>query len=203
MTTQDQEIKKRYEHISVSDPKFDELDSAIRQSYPNCCIVQIQKVLIDPILEEKFLKHYERFLKKDVNTKIVQLYHGTGLNSIYSIITDGFLTSKNTTSAYGLGTYFSNSSTMSQSYAYNKSVDVQGTISYMIVADVVISDKVIGHYGINKNLGNMPLRMTPQQSSGNENNEKIPSCYVNNLTLVEQRNLVDCNPFHLQMVHFN
>lgn len=151
---------KLYEHVSISDPIFDKLDTAIRSSYPNCCIIQIQRVLVNPVLEEKFLKHYE-YCQTKTQTKIEQLYHGTGRTSIKSIITDGFLVSKNVASAYGRGTYFSNVSTMAQSYATSKLSDLSSTISYMIVADVIISDMALG--------------------SLSSSSSSRPSCYVNDI----------------------
>ena len=167
------------EHISVSDPKFDELDKAIRESYPNCCIVQIQKVTMDKNIEENFLRHYERFTKINDKTKIVQLYHGCSVESVNKIIHNGFLISENVNGAFGIGTYFSNSSFMSQSYAYQKLID-QGTISYIIVADVVISDVVLGSAGINS--GNKEML---------EKDRNWPSCYVNR----KQKTSIFCIPY--------
>lgn len=154
------------EHVGLSDKKYDQIIEMISTSYPNSCIVEILKIYTEPSKETLFMNHFNNYQ----NAKIVELFHGTGKDSIESITQEGFVVSKNKVSAFGKGTYFSNIARIAVEYG-NKAMLRQGKtltlkpsskeLTYVILADVVLgTDAVLG---------------------GHQVQDHKPSHYVNNL----------------------
>jgi hypothetical protein len=105
-------------------------------------------------------KNYLNDCKTKEKVDIIELFHGTSEESLNSILKFGFIKSKNVISAYGVGTYFSNSALVANQYVNSRASKYQRSahsIRYVFLADIIISD-----IGIN---GSVP----------------VPSCYVNNL----------------------
>ncbi len=150
-------------HIFLSDKRYDVILNSIRATYPNSCIIEIKEVINDEDRVQDFLKNYEKELNLKESTKIIELFHGTDEKSSYDIIHEGFLVSRSKISAYGKGTYFSNSAEIAKSYALSRgNKKNQYNLLYVIIADVIVSDMKLGR-GIS-------LSQYPQSVS----------CYVNN-----------------------
>jgi hypothetical protein len=152
----------------LDDKRYNDISKSIRKTYPNSCIIEIKEVINNDdriaLFLENYEKEYEKKLIDNIDTKIIELFHGTDEDSSYNIIDEGFMVSKNKVSAYGKGTYFSNSAEIAKSYAISRgNLKNQNNLLYVIIADIIISDMICGsglHYG----------------------DKKIPSCYVNSLT---------------------
>jgi hypothetical protein len=132
--------------IKLSDPEYDRISQLVRKSYPNACIVQIGKVenkILTSRFEDKFSQMKEKYSNTSTVPKIIELFHGTRENNVWNIVNTGFLTSKNVTSAYGIGTYLSNLAHISWSYSLKrttKSSKEDSELAYMILCDVIIGE---------------------------------------------------------------
>ncbi len=134
------------EHVGLSDKKYDQIIEMISKSYPNSCIVEILRIYTNPDKETLFMNHFNNFNTKGAKPKIVELFHGTGKDSIESISQEGFMVSKNKISAFGKGTYFSNIAQIALEYG-NKAKTAKQELTYVILADVVIgTDAVLGNH---------------------------------------------------------
>lgn len=151
-------------HIFLNDKRYDVILKSIRATYPNSCIIEIKEVINDDDRVQVFLKNYEKELNLKESTKIIELFHGTDETSSYNIVDEGFLVSRNKISAYGKGTYFSNSADIAKSYALSRgNKRSQNNLLYVIIADVIVSDMQLGG----------GISLSPFAPS--------ISCYVNNL----------------------
>jgi hypothetical protein len=119
--------------ILLSDKMYDNLVESIRKTYPNSCVLWIDKIE-NKSLEERFQNRYESILYNYSDVKIEQLYHGTSEHCMNNIIQNGFESKYNKVGVYGKGTYFSPLATMSAGYSKPKSDEV----SYMFMCDVII-----------------------------------------------------------------
>ncbi len=152
-------------HMFLSDKRYDVILKSIRVTYPNSCIIEIKEVVNDDDRIQAFLKNYENELNLKENTKIIELFHGTDEDSSYNIVDQGFLMSYNKISAFGKGTYFSNSADIAKSYALSRGHKrSQNNLLYVIIADVIVSDTQLG--------GGMSLSLFSPSVS----------CYVNSVT---------------------
>lgn len=135
--------------ISLSDPMYDKLVNNIRKTYPNSCILWIDKIT-NQELDERFqicyLNILENRMKTNDTVEILELYHGTSEEAIHSIIKNGFDSGYNRVSAYGKGTYFSPRATMSATYSKPK----KDEISYMFMCDVICGKYKLGSPNILK-----------------------------------------------------
>lgn len=124
-----------FKGVSLSSKIYDDIDSMIKQTYPNACILYVDEIINDN-LYSKFLNKKEEIenLRGKENVHILQLFHGTKYNCINNIAMNGFLTNYNITSAYGKGTYFSTTAMYSRDYTDKDNED----ISYMFVCDVLV-----------------------------------------------------------------
>jgi hypothetical protein len=158
-------------HIFLDDKRYDSILNSIRATYPNSCIIEIKEVINDDDRVQVFLKNYEKELNLKESTKLIELFHGTDENSSYNIIDEGFLISRNKISAYGKGTYFSNSADIAKSYALSRgNKKSQNNLLYVIIADVIVSDMQLGS----------PPSLVSSASSASSVSPSV-SCYVNNV----------------------
>ena len=120
--------------LSMSDKKYEEITNLVSESYPNSCICWIDQVN-NTYLEYEFTKLFDSIVekRKKIKPKIVQMFHGTKEENVSPIIYNGFDTSKNKVSAYGIGTYFAKKA----SYSYNYMHPGKEQISYMFLSDVI------------------------------------------------------------------
>jgi hypothetical protein len=149
-------------YISPNDKIYETISSSIRKTYPNAYIIGVNGI-IDKHREELFQSNYEKECKDKKNVKIINLFHGTSENSLDSIMENGFIKNKNVISAYGVGTYFSNSALVASQYANSRASETQKKshdIIYMFISEVIISDMIVFQKGLGE--------INPE-----------PSCYVN------------------------
>ena len=119
----------------------------IMKSYPNFCIIEISKVNNLEEKEIEILLNYQLEFNKNEDANITQLFHGTSTEAVDDILENGFLKEKNM-SSYGKGTYFSNDASYSIKYSNPKSSKNQReshNLIFIIIADVIISDKSYSH----------------------------------------------------------
>jgi hypothetical protein len=98
------------EPILLSNKLYDELDEELRKSFPNACVLYIERV-VNP----EVLTRYETFVGGN-DVKEMRLFHGTSAKSIASICEYGYKKSYNKVSAYGHGTYFARAGSLSKNY---------------------------------------------------------------------------------------
>ena len=134
--------------IFISDPLFDEITNRIKESYPNSCVLFIDRIE-NPELEALYETQKSTVMEScgiiGETASEALLFHGTHANIIDKIATEGFDPAKNVTSAYGRGTYFAKNAKYSISYM--KSKDNHG-ISYMFLAKVIIGKTTKGSSSI-------------------------------------------------------
>ena len=114
--------------IYVSNPVFDQIDTKLKTSYPNSCVLWIER-----IENSKLTEKFEKFQLAHPDFKLVELYHGTKKQHIQTIVDHGFLKEKNKVSMYGIGSYFSPLGSMSAKYT-----DVSNGVSYVFLCDVLV-----------------------------------------------------------------
>lgn len=119
-------------YLSLSDPKYDEIESHVRATYANSCIVWIEEIS-NPQLESAFIAYRDSFVPP-ASPNVKRLFHGTNEAIARIIIQDGFDPSKNKASAYGLGVYFSTRALYSKDYCHPTGGQ---DYVYMLVCDVV------------------------------------------------------------------
>lgn len=125
--------------VKLGSETYNSIEEKVRETMDNdICILFIEKIE-NQVLHSKFIECKNNI--KDV--KQMQLFHGRKAESIDSIATCGYDISKNVTSAYGKGTYFSTKA--SYSFDFMKSSDLKGT-SYMFYSDVLVGEKDKDHY---------------------------------------------------------
>ena len=128
--------------ISPSSAIFDELEQVIAKTCPDECLISIEEIM-NTELEERYRarRHYIQDLG-DVNE--VRVFHGARhFKAISSILSDGFKSGLNTTSAFGRGTYFATSYGYSKSYS---SLEKMTTNPYKIIllCDISYHKLVLG-----------------------------------------------------------
>lgn len=100
---------------------FDVICDRIYESYKDACILYI-----DQVVNELLLERYNTFKlihQDDPRYKEYQVFHGTDKDSIRNIAFNGFDISYNTTSAHGKGTYFADKAHMSMGYTTSKEIN--------------------------------------------------------------------------------
>lgn len=137
----------KIEGISLSSNDYNEIEKSIVESYPNACILYIDKIINDT-LESRFNIYLAELKDKRGEDKIAirRVFHGTKSGNINSIASNGFLTSLNARSVYGKGSYFSTRANYSKDYTDNDRDDV----SYLFVCDICIGK--IGYISKDKDI---------------------------------------------------
>lgn len=121
--------------ILMSNKKYDEIVGIIRESYPNSCILYIDEISVPSVNQMEFEMVYQNiYEKRGEYPEIKQLYHGTDERSANNIIIKGFDPDYNTVSAFGKGSYFATSATMSSKYSKPR----KDGICFMLVCDVLV-----------------------------------------------------------------
>ena len=115
--------------VYMSDPIYDSLVNQLRISYPNVCVLYIDRVS-NPNLEKEFEKRKLQF------TNEKQLFHGTTASSIHPIVNEGYQASYNKRAVFGPGTYFSSLASYSKDYAQETNTGE----SYLIVNRVLLGN---------------------------------------------------------------
>jgi Poly(ADP-ribose) polymerase catalytic domain len=123
--------------IFMDDKAYQTISDRVRESYPNSCILFIDKVE-NPNLQIAYENRKRLIELERGKVEEMQLFHGTHANLIDKIAYEGFDPEKSVVAAYGPGTYFATNA--GYSFSYMKSMDKSG-ISYMFYADVLIGKK--------------------------------------------------------------
>ena len=122
----------RFEAILMDNKIYDELVSYVRTSFPNACILYIDRV-INHALKARFDTYCS---KKDIGTlDIKRLFHGTSESAVPSICSKGYQNALNKRSAYGHGTYFASAGSYSKEYS---DINIQSGESFMIINQVAV-----------------------------------------------------------------
>ena len=154
------------ETLFMSDKKYDEISNRVYESYPNACILFIDNVVNEDLLQEYEAKKTE-IMEQRGSVEELLLFHGTKHSLINVIALNGFDPSKNVTSAYGKGTYFARDARYSSDYM--KTADGDG-ISYMFLCKVLVGTKVLhsqkhdalDYYNYVDNVHNTAIYVTPE-----------------------------------------
>ena len=116
-------------YVDLSDPVYREIEERIRATYPNSCIVWMER-LLNPHLENEFKMYQSTIKPPNVKT----LFHGTSEEIARIIMREGFDPSKNKASMYGKGVYFATTAAYSKNYMHRtESQD----FCFMLFCDVV------------------------------------------------------------------
>lgn len=116
------------EYIETSDPEFDRIASMM----PDCCIVEIKKVLDD------LQCFYNRNDIEDKKTR--EMFHGTKSKFVNNILSEGLRSYANKISAYGKGTYFSPDIKLSLFSYTDKDDKLNNELSYVFLCDVIVDE---------------------------------------------------------------
>ena len=124
------------EPVYMSDKNYDILVNSLRESYPNACVLYIDRVNNKALLES-FIKYRDSLEKPNEQ----RLYHGTSEYAVRSICNEGYKEKYSKVKVYGHGTYFSSAGSYSKNYA-----DVTGNgESFMLVNRVLLGRNTISN----------------------------------------------------------
>lgn len=129
-------------YLDPGSKEFDAIAAKITKDYPHACIMYIQRINTPPNLDK-----YSALKDTLATPNETILFHGTTQAGALSIIESGYNTDLNKRSAYGHGTYFTNSPALSVSYTHTdtarvKEVDFQ--LSYILMNSVLVGTPVLG-----------------------------------------------------------
>lgn len=127
--------------VSLSDPTYDAISDVLYKTYPNACILWIEKV-DNPKLEAAYQARKLDIQQKRGKGVVTEktLYHGTAEANVKNIIDNGFDPECNVVSAYGIGTYFATQALLSSRYAK----PLADEVSFMICASVLVGKCAMG-----------------------------------------------------------
>ena len=120
------------EPVYMSDKNYDTLVNSLRESFPNACVLYIDRVKNDTLLS-RFIKYRDSLEKPNEQ----RLYHGTSAEAVRAICDEGYKEKYSKVKAYGHGTYFSSAGSYSKNYAK----ETGSGESYMIVNRVALGPK--------------------------------------------------------------
>lgn len=141
-------------YLSLSDPEYSKIESAVLETYQNACITWIEQVE-----NKELLERYNAYKNTFSEPNEKRLFHGTSKENINNILENGFDPSRNRACAYGLGTYFSTRAVYSKDYSLMKNGYARNTrkkqsqrnlendIIYMFVCDVITGKTTQGRSG--------------------------------------------------------
>jgi Poly(ADP-ribose) polymerase catalytic domain len=155
-----------YRGLSLSSPVYDDITKMIENTYKNACVLYVDEIMNKSLLGKyNERKRFLEELRGEGNITEMKLFHGTKIDCINSIASNGFKKEFNITSAYGKGTYFSTKASYSCNYTNKDETD----ISYMFVCDVLVGKctNVNGPRDIDTNLYDNSV-----------NNLTLPDIYV-------------------------
>ncbi len=124
--------------LDLSDPEYDKISEFFKQTYPNSCIVWVEKI-DNPDL----LSNYEEYKKTIPEPNEKLLFHGTTEENARKILVSGFDPSLNKAFAYGKGVYFSKRSIYSRDF----SMPSNDELAFMLLCSVVTGKVTKGYRG--------------------------------------------------------
>jgi hypothetical protein len=125
--------------VSISSKKFDEITKYVLQSYPKACVLFIDEI-DNPTLKMKFLQRKQLIEATRGSVQECNVFHGSLYQNMDSIANLGYDPKMSRRCAFGKGTYFANSCSMSVFYT---DTDDCG-ISYMMMNTLVFGTKCFG-----------------------------------------------------------
>lgn len=132
------------QNVSLGSKEFDEICGYITASYPNSCVLWIDKVV-----NNELIHRYEQYkldlIEKRGKAKETRVFHGTREENINSIVNGGFDPSKNKRSALGKGSYFA----VSASYSKDYSDESHDGLSHMFVCKLATGSLCQGTFNLN------------------------------------------------------
>jgi hypothetical protein len=131
------------ENVSLGSKEFDETCSLITASYPNSCVLWIDRI-INNELNDKYSQFKSDLIEKRGRIQEIKVFHGTREENINNIIWNGFDPEKNKRSALGMGSYFAASASYSKDYS-DKSHD---GLSHMFVCKLATANICRGTFGL-------------------------------------------------------
>ncbi len=154
------------EMISPSSNEFDEIVKLVEKSCPNECVISIERV-VNPQLYDRYFNYK---VKLGEACKETTLFHGTNNEALLKICYTGFKKSKNTRSAFGLGTYLASAFAYSKNYAGISKVDLGQKSNYkiLLVCKLAYNKMTLGSYN----------RACPEEFDIQVDNTKKPSIYA-------------------------
>lgn len=150
-------------YLSLSDPEYDKIVGFFRQTYPNSCVVWIEKI-INPDLLSDYEEYKNTF--SEPNEKL--LFHGTTEENARKIIDSGFDLSLNKTFGYGKGIYFSKRAIYSSNSRFSKPSN--DDLAFMLLCSVVTGKVTQGDRG----------EKIPKDYDSFTNSIKNPDMYIVN-----------------------
>jgi hypothetical protein len=127
--------------VPMSDPTFDEIMNLVMKSFPNACVLFMERVLNFDLIASFERRKEEMIEKRGAgNVREELMFHGTRSENIMPIVKDGFLPEKNKVSAFGMGTYFASAASYSKNYA----PPARDEVAYMFVCRVLIGKMLRG-----------------------------------------------------------
>lgn len=124
--------------VSTSDKIYDTISARVRQSYPNSCIVWIDKIE-NPVLEQAYMDRHAALCEKRGKHEVSEalLFHGTDEAAAHSIANNGYDVTYSKVAAYGKGTYFATTASYSLGYTKNNT----NGLCFMLFNKVLIGSK--------------------------------------------------------------
>lgn len=129
-------IEMTTESVSLSNPIFDKICNHIANSYPNSCVLWIDKIVNDTLLARYNSKKEMMQEKYPDEFQELELFHGTNEHAIASIVNDGFKSDLNVRSVYGKGNYFAKFASYSKLFMISNR-----EITFMFLCDVLVGKK--------------------------------------------------------------
>ncbi len=129
------------EFIELSDKEFDRISKRVRETYPNACILWIEKNK-----NSSLEKEYHKYKAKFEEPNEMELFHGTSESAARSIMDSGFDPLRCRDAWYGNGVYFSPSAQVSLSYSMGITHTVKKTrkdIQYVLLNKVCLGKLLI------------------------------------------------------------
>lgn len=131
------------ENVSLGGREYDEVCKLITASYPNSCVLWIDRV-VNAELEGQYEAYKFGLVERHGKAQELRVFHGTREENINSIIRDGFDPSKNRRSALGVGSYFAASASYSKEY----SDESHDGLSHMFVCKLSVGSVCRGSTGL-------------------------------------------------------
>ncbi len=136
--------------VGLGEKIFDEIDEKIRQSYPNFCILYIDEIQNDSLVEKYEIRKAE-MISLGIDLKEMEMFHGTKSKSIQPISKEGYKASYSKVCAYGRGTYFSPNASIALGYTDKETEDASflmgSEVSYLFFNKVLVGRKKVGTNG--------------------------------------------------------